>query len=63
MLREYRAQKRKSKGNWDAHVKEPNHITISTIDPRKKRNKKGGMNFNIWHTRDTENLRRKRNRG
>jgi hypothetical protein len=38
-----KSTKRKLEGNWDAHMKEREHITDSTIDPRKKR--KRGMSF------------------
>ena len=38
--------KREAERNWDAHMKEPEHNTNYTIDPRKKRKKwKGGLNF------------------
>jgi hypothetical protein len=30
---------REAEGNWDAHMKELEHITDSTIDPGKKRKK------------------------
>ena len=38
---------REAKRNWDAHMKEPEHQTDSTIDPGKKQKKrKGGLSFN-----------------
>jgi hypothetical protein len=46
---------RKSEGNGDAYMKEPEHITDSTIDPRKKQKKrKGGTSVNNSKQRKRE---------
>ena len=51
---------REAEGNWDAHMKEPEHNTDSTIDPRKKRKKrKGGLSFSNSEQRRRRELKKK----
>jgi hypothetical protein len=52
--------KRESTRNWDAHMKEPENIRNSTIDPRKKQKKrKGGTNFSKSKQRRLRELKKK----
>jgi hypothetical protein len=52
--------KREAERNWDAHMKEPEHNTDSTIDIGKKRKKrKGGLSFSNSKQRRRRELKKK----
>jgi hypothetical protein len=52
--------RREAERNGDAHMKEPDHNTDSTIDPGKKRKKqKGGMSFSNSKQRRRRELKKK----
>ena len=51
---------REAEGKWDAHMKELEHKTDSTIDPGKMRKKrKGGLNFSNSKQRKRRELKKK----
>jgi hypothetical protein len=52
--------RREAERNGDAHMKEPDHNTYSTIDPGKKRKKrKGGLSFSNSKQRKRRELKKK----